>query len=108
MKGNLKVIVIGIFLSLVVGLTLALGMPYDKLDWENYALAYPSLTPTATPSGIRIFLPLILKQPPLCDPYEPNDAPPRLGTTDLRPELPGQALLGRQRGLLSLHHHQPG
>ena len=26
-----------------------------------------------------MFLPLILKQPPLCDPYEPNDAPPGWG-----------------------------
>jgi C1A family cysteine protease len=42
----------------------------------------PTPTPTATPTppnGISVFLPLILRHPPACDPYEPNDAPPGWG-----------------------------
>ncbi len=40
MEGNLKIIAIVIFIFLVTGLTVTLGMPYGQLDWADYALAY--------------------------------------------------------------------
>ena len=39
----------------------------------------PTPTVTATPNILRVFLPLILKHYPPCDPYEPNNAPPGWG-----------------------------
>ena len=44
--------------------------------------ATPTPTPTATPTppySISVFLPLILKHYPPCDPYEPNNSPPGWG-----------------------------
>lgn len=55
MKGRLKVMLVLIFFFLVISLTAVLAMPYEKLDWENYAGAY------GTPSHY-VYLPLTLRQ----------------------------------------------
>jgi hypothetical protein len=47
-----KSLAIVIVLILTTGLTIALGMPYDKLDWQKYIGAY-------TIEKYEIYLPLV-------------------------------------------------
>lgn len=54
MKGRLKVVLVIIFFFLLISLTAVLAMPYEKLDWENYAGAYG-------PFSHYVYLPITLR-----------------------------------------------
>jgi len=43
---------------LVFGLTISLGMPYEQLDWGNYASAYPPSFPYS------VYLPFVTRNNP--------------------------------------------